>query len=163
MTNETTTTTENAADASRVLTNNAPTNAESKANARAVLDAAIKVNKAAKAAKTNAPTQPRALSAKDASDPRKVAAFIKAMREYNDALKASQPRGTKQPVKSDAAKLAFFRAPTISNEDVEKKTGVKLVTVRTFRQDAVNTFKNAMACGMLSPAGKKWYEANKRK
>jgi len=109
------------------------------------------------------PVQPKALTAKDASDPRKVADFIKAMRIYNDALKASKPRGTKQPVISDKIKALFFANPTMSSEDVARKTGTKLVTVKTFRGDAVNTFKNAAEAGMLSPAGKKWLEANRRK
>lgn len=124
-----------------------------------------------RAAKTEptGPVQPKPLSAKDAMVPAKVAAFIKAMREYNDALKASQPRGTKQPVISDAIKALFFANPAISNEDVVLKASkqlgisVKLVTVKTFRGDAVNTFKNAAAAGMLSPAGKKWLEVNRRK
>lgn len=113
------------------------------------------------------PQQPT-ITARDMADPAKRRAFIKAMREYDAAMIALAPRRTKQPIISDAVKSLFFADPAISNDDVVKHASkqlgiaVKLVTVKTFRGDAVNTFANADAAGLLSPAGRKWLVANRK-
>lgn len=137
----------------RALLNNAPTPAEAKANSAKPRNA--------KPAKPAMPTMPKPLPA--SATPSQVAEYIKAMRIYNEALKAALPKRTKAPVISDKIKTAFFKNGAASSEEIARRTGTKLVTVKTFRGDAVNTFKNADAAGFLSPAGKKWLEQNRKK
>jgi hypothetical protein len=89
--------------------------------------------------------------------------YMREMREWRAAVQALQPRRTKAPVISNKVKGMFFANPTMSSEDIAKKTGAKLVTVKTFRGDAVNTFACAAEAGMLSPLGRKWLEVNRKK
>jgi hypothetical protein len=123
-------------------------------------------NKPAKPAKPEAaaPKQP-VISAKDMADPVKRRAFIKAMREYDAAMVALAPRRTKQPIISNAVKACFFANGTWSSEAVAKKTGAKLVTVKTFRGDAVNTLAVManMPGAWLGADARKWLEVNRKK